>query len=196
MTRKLLLKKEKTWIFSPSLVFFLIISTSLRPIFTKTQQCVLIERANTIWIGTNSLKFENQAHFIIIFIVAIPNDSITSLLASMLFPWLWVSLFPPPPVHRSHDMWSGLEIWQILTNGPWHSLWVFKLLIYYIKEWKKLQAIPLMFFIKSKYARTEYDDLKTAQTSLISLKQCEPTKGIKWRTISKDKKDPRECTDT
>lgn len=130
MTRKLLLKKEKTWIFSPSLVFFLIISTSLRPIFTKTQQCVLIERANTIWIGTNSLKFENQAHFIIIFIVAIPNDSITSLLASMLFPWLWVSLFPPPPVHRSHDMWSGLEIWQILTNGPWHSLWVFKLLIY------------------------------------------------------------------
>lgn len=53
-----------------------------------------------------------------------------------------------------------------------------------------------MFFIKSKYARTEYDDLKTAQTSLISLKQCEPTKGIKWRTISKDKKDPRECTDT
>ena len=46
-----------------------------------------------------------------------------------------------------------------------------------------------MFRIKSKYIRMEYDESETALTALISLKHCELTKEIKWRILSKDKKD-------
>jgi hypothetical protein len=76
-----------------------------------------------------------------------------------LLQLLWLShsfqspAFCSPYVHCAHGIaWDlGLEIWQSFSKGLCHSWWVCKLLIYSIKEWKKPQAIPLMFCTESKH---------------------------------------------